>query len=105
MGPLIYIIAPGLASAWLASAVLGITVGLFNPTSITYMSELAPTNKSATYLGSLESTSAVSRTVGPIVGGVMASLAGLPVVFLTAGLIMSLTFPLSFFLQDTINTE
>ncbi|MBS3787605.1 MFS transporter [Candidatus Bipolaricaulota bacterium] len=100
-GPLIYLTFPTRSGALAASAVLGVTVGLFNPTSITYMRELAPENKGATYLGSLESTSAVSRTIGPIIGGVVASLAGLQVVFLIAGLVMFLTLPLSFFLQES----
>ena len=101
LGPIIYAIFPSLSGVWVAAFILGLTIGLFNPTAITYMADLSPPEKKGTYLGFLVSTSGVSRVLGPILGGILADLIGLTSVFLTAGLIISLTLPLSLLLRET----
>ncbi len=105
LGPIMYTAFPTLAGVWIAAIVLGLTIGLFNPTAITYVADLSPPGKRGTYLGFLESTSSVSRVLGPIIGGIIADFLGLPSVFLAAGLIMSLTVPLSFLLEETTPDE
>lgn len=101
LGPLLYVMYPTISGIWIASIVLGITIGLFNPTSITYMVDFSPAQKEGTYLGSLESTSATSRVIGPIVGGIIANFAGLSLTFIVAGTIMLTTLPLSFLLEES----
>ncbi len=103
LGPLLYVGIPRISGVWMACAVLGITIGCFNPTSITYMSDHASRLRRGTYLGILESVSSLSRVIGPAIGGVIAWAAGVPWIFLTAGLLMSLTVPLSFFLEETLD--
>ena len=101
LGPLIYVFYPTKIGIWLAAIIIGITIGSFNPTSITYMVDFSPKTKQGTYLGALESSSSLSRILGPALGGFLVEFLSLKAVFFTAGIIMFLTVPLSFLLEES----
>lgn len=104
LGPLLYVGFPSLTGILLAAPILGVTIGAFNPTAITYMADMAHPGGHGTYLGALESVSSLSRVLGPIAAGIIAEWAGIRWVFLAAGILMSVTFPMSFFLKETLRS-
>lgn len=105
LGPFLYAFFPTLTGVLLAAPILGVTIGAFNPTAITYMADMAGEGRHGSYLGTLESVSSLSRVLGPIAAAILAELAGIRGVFLTAGLLMGVTFPMSFFLEETLPGE
>jgi len=65
------------------------------------MVDFSPKTKQGTYLGALESSSSLSRILGPALGGFLVEFLSLKAVFFTAGIIMFLTVPLSFLLEES----
>ena len=101
LGPLLYFLFPSLGGVWAGVIILGITVGCFNPTAITYMADFSPPNKEGTYLGAIGGVSSLSR-LGPVIGGVLAEIIGLPLTYMVASIIMATTVPLSFLLKESL---
>ncbi len=105
LGPLLYVAFPNLVGVLMAAPILGITIGAFNPTAITYMADMAPPGRHGTYLSALESVSSLSRVLGPAAAGVIAAAAGIEWVFLGAGVLIGLTCPMSLYLRETLGAQ
>ncbi len=101
LGPLIYFLLPNLIGVWIVAVVLGLTIGCFNPTAMTYMADFSPPNREGTYLGAIGGVSSFSR-LARIIGGITAEIIGLPLSYLVAGIIMAVTLPLSYLLEESL---
>ncbi len=98
--PLFYVLMPNIIGVWIGVIIFGITIGCFNPTSITYISDFAPDGKEGVYLGSLESISCFSRFLGPIIGGILADYLGLRLTYIVGSLMLFTTVILTLNLKE-----
>ncbi len=89
-----------LLSFMFSMALLGLTVGIISPITLSLASKIARKGKVGATLGSMESLFGLGMTVGPLIGGIVAENVSIETPYIVAGLLSFL--PLTILVKEKI---